>query len=408
MMKKIAILLSTLLPALLSGAAQERAAGFRRDLELLAAELPARHVHLFARIDRETFERQVEALSARLDSLDEAQFAVELMRLAASVGDEHTRIQPAGLFGHAVALQFEAFDEGVFVTVAAEEKLLFARLSAIDGIEVGEVLRSMRTLVPSGNESLFSTSLPYYLNSPFILYGLGIAASPERAAFTFETPEGDTLTAVLRPDPQAVPVRAPQTEKLRMFQGAGNYTYQYIPKEHVLYFNYRSCAEQPDRPFGDFNAKLFDTVARCKPQKLIVDLRRNGGGNSRILEPFLDSLRTIRLRGEGHLYVLIGPRTFSSALLNALTLKEEFGALLVGQPTSGSVNHYGEVRSFTLPSSGAAVNYSTRYFENRKGYDGPLRPDIGIGHSVENFRCGRDEALERIFEQPFDTKQETK
>ncbi len=54
----------------------------------------------------------------------------------------------------------------------------------------------------------------------------------------------------------------------------------------------------------------------------------------------------------GKIFVVIGRRTFSSGLLNAHDLAARTRAILIGEPTGGKPNSYGEVESFTLPRSG--------------------------------------------------------
>ena len=130
-----------------------------------------------------------------------------------------------------------------------------------------------------------------------------------------------------------------------------------------------------------------------KPQRLVVDLRSNTGGNSAILDPFIDRIKQSYLNSKGKLFVLIGKQTFSSALMNAVELKRGTYATLLGEATSGSVNHYGEVRGFKLPHTKIVIGYSTRYWENWKGYDGPLMPDVSISYSVKNYSNGIDEAM---------------
>ena len=117
------------------------------------------------------------------------------------------------------------------------------------------------------------------------------------------------------------------------------------------------------------------------------------------MDPLIDSLQNGYLSREHKLYVLIGKQTFSSALLNAMSLKKQCQAILVGEATAGSVNHYGEVRTFELPCSQAIVTYSTKYFETWKGHDGALIPDKSIPASVEDFKRGRDSVLEYIYRQ---------
>ena len=53
----------------------------------------------------------------------------------------------------------------------------------------------------------------------------------------------------------------------------------------------------------------------------------------------------LRLEGSGGIVGLIRPVTYSSGMMYALQLRTMGGALLVGEPTGGKPNSYGEVRS---------------------------------------------------------------
>ena len=94
--------------------------------------------------------------------------------------------------------------------------------------------------------------------------------------------------------------------------------------------------------------------------------------------------------------MLIGRRTFSSAILNALDMKKQTAALFAGEPTGGKPNHYGEVQSFKLPRSGLAVTYSVKYFKVIDGDPDSLVPDIRVPLNFAEFRAGKDPVLERV------------
>ena len=93
-------------------------------------------------------------------------------------------------------------------------------------------------------------------------------------------------------------------------------------------------------------------------------------------------------------FCLIGENTFSSAILNAVSLKDDARFTLVGTPTGGSINHYGEIKSFTLPESKWEVYYSTKYFKMSRKYDGPIRPDVTVTRTIEDYVSGRDAEME--------------
>ncbi len=98
-----------------------------------------------------------------------------------------------------------------------------------------------------------------------------------------------------------------------------------------------------------FCKELFEYIDGHDIERVIIDLRFNGGGNSMVLEPVILGL-TLRekINRKGHLFVLIGPRTFSSAMMNAWQLKTRTAALLVGRPTGQKPNSFGEMRNFKL------------------------------------------------------------
>jgi C-terminal processing protease CtpA/Prc len=96
---------------------------------------------------------------------------------------------------------------------------------------------------------------------------------------------------------------------------------------------------------------------------------------------------------KGRIFVLIGPGTFSSAILNAIELKQQ-GATLVGEPTGGGAGHYGEVKILTLPNSKLAVRYTSKFFSAPKGLDGSsLQPDLPAPTTLTDALSGRDTAF---------------
>jgi len=106
-----------------------------------------------------------------------------------------------------------------------------------------------------------------------------------------------------------------------------------------------------------------------------------------------------KLRAKGHLFVAIGPATFSSAMMNALEMKDGYGAILVGEPTGGKPNAYGEVKSFELPHSRLAIQYSTKYWERVPQVDGDppsVLPDVAAPLSWTHWSSGRDPVVEAL------------
>jgi len=371
-------------------------AEYLEDLQYLQDSLPKKHINLFAKISPADFGKQIAAIRTRLEKPDAESFLVELFKLPVAIGDEHTHIEP--LFSKVLPIQFQKFNEGYFVTAvdSAHVNLQLYHLVGINGHPINEVIANFRTIIQSTNASFFDTRFLTYLNNPVIMKGLGLATGTDYITFNFKTHDGRIVNQEFKSEKGKSADELPLIKYKsgpHIYEDKENYWYRYDDKRKTLYFNYSNCEDEPSRPFSVFNDQLFKLIAEKKPHRLVIDLRENSGGNSGVLTPFIDSVKKSGLNVSGKFFVLIGKATFSSALMNAVTLKRETNAVLIGEATSGTVNHYGEVRGFRLPNSKIVIGYSTRYWETWKGYDGPLMPDIQIRYSVKNYARGIDEAI---------------
>ena len=144
----------------------------------------------------------------------------------------------------------------------------------------------------------------------------------------------------------------------------------------------------------DLIKKLKKTIDSTEPDKIVIDMRDNGGGYPKLLDPFIEYLRMNRLNKKGHIYVLIGRKTFSAGVINSAAIRWQTDAILIGEETSGDVQFFGGVQYVTLPATGLMVQYSTHYRETREKYEGSLRPDVTIPETLADYSQGIDAALQ--------------
>jgi hypothetical protein len=130
-------------------------------------------------------------------------------------------------------------------------------------------------------------------------------------------------------------------------------------------------------------------------------MRQNGGGDYTVGLRYL--VRPIRelssINKKGHLFVLIGLRTFSAAMSNAAHFRAQTAALLVGQPIGEKPNSYQESRRTKLPNSHLTLCYSVRFYRFVEGGENLIRPDQEIAPSWTEFKGGRDPVLEWVLQQ---------
>jgi hypothetical protein len=402
----MALLGCSVLPAVAQSLTVEQ---WRSDLAYLVKELPARHNNAFTRVTRADFEKQAADLHSRIPNLSDMEIRAGILKLVAAIGDGHTNIQSWGHLApmRVLPLGLYWFKDGIFVITATEpyRKLLGARLVRVGRMNIEDACHILSTLVPHENDSVLKVQLPNnFLTKPDLLRTMGIAAEGDRVHLELRSRTG----AIIALDIPAIPANPPW-ERIRAFLGEEPlyrknalkaYWATTINHGSTVYFEYNSCANDPTLPFTEFRPTLKEMLNQSGVHRLVVDLRLNGGGNSAILAPWIGEIKSSALNKKGSLFVIIGRSTFSSAILNAVGLRRDTAATLIGEPTAGKPNHFGEVRKFALPNSGIEVSYSTKYFRASDD-DGPsLMPDILVELTSADYLAGRDPVLEAIISSP--------
>lgn len=371
------------------------------DLEFYRKTISNKHKNPFTKISKEFFNRQLDTLIAKTKKLNKEQVIVGLLKINASIEDEHTILFPNADFY--LPFQFKFFDEGMAITItdSLNTKYLLYKVLSIDDTPIAEITSLLKTIIKQDNPSYFKLFEAFYFNNTSILRGLGIIKNLPEVKFKLLSLQGDTVISIISAIKKEVVTNwkyAEPYKQLLAYKHYSNYWFQYNDSNKILYFNYRSCAESENESFAAFNKRLFEVINKKKPTKLILDLRFNSGGNSEVLNPFISAIKKSALNNKGNFFVLIGRTVMSSSLMNAIELKRRTNATFVGEPTGGNINHFGEIISFELPHLNMRVTYSTKYWENWKNMEGSLIPDIFISNSISDFIKANDKAIETISE----------
>jgi len=254
----------------------------------------------------------------------------------------------------------------VISTLRDYEQILYGRLTAINGHDMDDVYAKLSEVISHENSAWLKAQMRYYLMIPSVLRGIGIIDDTEDIAFSFETRDGAPVDLDLSPvnfsdvKDDIVGQETEESELPLYRRNAGqNYWFEYLDGHNALYFKYNLCREMEDKHFGDFTQTLLHALDDKAVDKLIIDLRDNGGGNEQLLFPFMYAVSQSRFNREGKLFVIVGRQTFSSGVRNAVTLRKKTSAIFIGEPTGGKPSHFGATDSFHLPNSGITVNYST-------------------------------------------------
>lgn len=371
------------------------------DIQYLKDTLPKVHKNLYFKISEEDFIKQLEELKKKVPSYTDEQIEIELSKITASIGDTHTgsNLGPKLMY----PLELHWFDEGIYIMGTSQEykELLDAKIVTINGMKTEEAANKIRPLLAGANESWFRTQVMYYIPMPSVLKYFGIINSDE-LELSVKLTSGEVKKLKMKPINSKEYVAAERNDKsmpLYLSHPNENYWYKYLQQEKTIYINYSSCRQMREKPFEIFSKELWDYIDSHEVEKLVLDIRENRGGISPILDPFIKELKKSRFNETNKLFVIIGKDTYSSAILNALSLKKETKAYFVGEATGGEPNHYGEVKNFKLPNSQISVRYSTKYFNWSKEDTDTIEPDMLIKETFEAYNNAKDPVMEWILSQ---------
>lgn len=406
------VLCSVILVVLLLSGCTTTAADhpYQQDLHELYVTLPSVHKDFFQGRSKQPFKDAYEQAFDAVPGMDASEFYFSLRTLASFAKDSHTTVGLSQDFVqgfHAIPAQM-AYVQGSWHLSVVEQSysdFLGGEVVAINGIALSEVDERARSLFGSDNDVWFRHSLSGQLNLTELYAYLGIAQDPLEEVSLSVVPlhahEQQTLALT--------PIKASEYKDLTFVMLNQNlsetgpsrsyYRALTLAEDSVLFIQYNVCADNPEFPFSDFIEAVGKLIQEKQIPKVLIDLRYNGGGDSRILEPMIASLSHIQQDRPLAIDVLIGENTFSSALMNAKQCKQRLDCRLVGTPSGGSVNHYGEVQYFVLKHSQLPVFYSTKHFVMDKSYQGTsLVPDVHIDTTIEDLLAGRDTVVDALLE----------
>jgi uncharacterized protein (TIGR03437 family) len=410
----VAVALVGLLSAQTSTRDQQRLA----DVQYIATQLPDLHPNFFFQLSSSDFNAAIQTLTGQVPNLTDAEFAVRLAQLVAMAGDPHTALY---LIGPTFPLSFRRLDDGMFVTGAGPEyaKALGTRLVQVGDTDIGTVLTQLGTVIPHTNMQWVQYEAQNYLRVQQVLQGLDLVPATASSPLTFADALGNQFTLNVTPSNEAVTgaLAAPGPLPDFVQNSSKNYWFTYFVPQHVLYFKYNVCADDPSSPFAAFAANLLKTFDSNPVDTFIFDFRGNTGGDSSVINPLLNGLqqRTAAILGNPnfHVYDVIDGGTFSSGLDDAMEIKSasiaavamypglglDKATVVIGAPSGGPPSGYGEVKPFSLPYLDLNGQYSTVYHPLPQYIPAgtAFNPDVPVANRSTDYLARHDPVLAAIF-----------
>jgi hypothetical protein len=376
------------------------------DLDLLLELLEAIHPEPFHGIARDTWVAHLREIQASMAGWTPEETMVEVMRLVASLSH-------AGRDGHQIAfppdggpmlpLRVFEFADGLFVTDAIDPSLVGARIAAIGGRPIDEVLDLLEPLVPRDSPATVPGLRPFYLLRADVLEGLGLIAGDAEVELTLE--RDDTLGVVTLPTiafdefqafagpfgiihlPPRDGLRFTATEPLFWTEDLG---------DGALYVRLTQVQAVPNDDVAALSAALDTPDVR----RVIFDLRHNPGGNNTTYPYLLAILNDVTQP----MWVLTDRRTFSAASNLSTELEQQTDARFAGEGMGGGLNFWNDVQFIELENLPIplSVGISTLYWEKSTPDDPRLtiEPDLAVPYRSADYFAGVDAVLEAVLAAP--------
>jgi hypothetical protein len=377
------------------------------DLDGFLAELDMTHPEPFHGVSRSEFVAALEELKVGLSQMSPATGLVESMRLSAMLSrqgrDGHQFAIPHdNAEGPILPFKIYEFDDGVFITADYERlDLVGARLVAVGGHPIGDVLTAVEPLVPRDGPATVPSFRPFFTLRTQVLEGLGLI-SPGPVEITVER---DQATETLTVDPishadfqaQSGPggfTFLPSSETLIYRRPAVTDFWMEDLEGEVLYLRYSAVSQVG----ADTVTELLERAALA--EKVVLDLRHNPGGNNHTYALLLGALQNEVVNQPGRLFVLTDRVTFSAASNLATEIEQTTDAVFVGEAMGGGLNFWDDVKFYPMPHLPVPmrIGVSTVYHQMSVPDDPRLTidPDIDTPVLSSDYFSDRDPALEAV------------
>ena len=405
-----------------AGFAQEQltAADWQADLRFLQQTVHDDYPFLFKKVTAEKFDAEVEKFHRGIPQMADHEILAGFSRIVALFGYGHTDI---GWYGgpvnyHRSRFNLYYFSDGLYVQGVHQDHrdALGARVTAVEGMPVDKALQAIRPLVPAENDQYFKAFGINLLAIPEALHAQGVTKELKTTVtlslekdgrafeYSFPAPEATRLPVhySLMPqegewldarDQSQTPLYLQELDRISFFQ--------YLPEQRTVYVRQSQIQDDPQEAIPDFYARVFDFIEKNEVEKLVLDLRLNGGGNNYKNKPIVTGIiRTEKIDQAGKLFVIIGRRTFSACQNLVNELDNYTNAIFVGEPTAENINFYGDNNRVELPHSKLAVYLSFAWWQDKPQWENAdwLAPHLAAEMSFDDYRSNRDPVLQAALE----------
>ncbi|MBL7472934.1 S41 family peptidase [Robertkochia sediminum] len=416
-MKNIIMLLCAVLTLLPLQAQDAESADWKSDINYLKELIDKEYPFLYKKVTREEFQDAADALLLMADEAEDHEMATGLMKLIALFGYGHTSVglgnTPYDL--RQLPVHLKQFKDGIYIEGVREEfsNDVGARVLKIQGRDIDEVYKKVITYFPAENSQFFKAYGMSYLVFTEILTAEGFIEDPTVPVTLTLVKDGKEYDREMNPmekgertpasygytqnkdgwisarDTNATPNYLKHLERI--------YYKEYLEDHNAMYVRQSQIKDDSLMAIPEFYDEVFKEIEAKNIEKLVIDVRLNGGGNNYKNRAVLkDIIAHPEIDKVGNLFVILGDRTFSACQNLVNELDNYTNAIFVGEPTGENINFYGDNNKEELPNSKIPVYLSFAWWQDKPQWENQewLPPHVAVQMTFEEFANNQDPVLE--------------
>ena len=299
-----------------------------------------------------------------ISKLKRCQSLIELWaaasRISACLKDGHTMVENPKNNEYEFAAEYLVENESIFIRLKGQKY----KVTKINNVSIKTIYTTAKNLISYENIYGLNSSLASYLRSPNYCDLFGIPSDKKQKIEYLEDGKLKNYISFLKPIFSNLKSRA--------------VSYKIDSKSRFAILTLNSC--ENNEIYKQTLKEFFKKVNFYKIRCIAVNLMENRGGESSVADEFIKYLSCENYRNytclfrknnklyyynnnitkndkqlkyiyNGKIYVLISAKTFSSAIMFSVLLKDNNLAEIIGEPNSNNPSAYGDVIEFKLPNS---------------------------------------------------------
>ena len=383
-----------------------------QDLKILDSHIRNRHINPFFHNDERGYTDLYDQAHEYLNStttIDTDIINGYIERLVAYTGDGHSFVSGRSARYGVYPFYLKWFGDDLYIKMVdqARKNLLGAKVLALDDVKLPQANDLMRPFSPHVNKSSFKRESVSLYGHPGLLFAAGISQSADEIKLQLELSDGKRVTQLFventsGQDPDYAVLRESDKLKTPLYRHKANKKQwlKYLPDEDALYVHHGLVVEEEAGDISRFTGQITDAINSHTPNKLIIDLRNNPGGNSYLNAQLINAItNTPQINQRGQLFVLTNQNTFSAAINFAGNMEMRTKAIFIGEKVGDTATFTGESgpkAQWGLPNSHIVANLSFSEWNATFDYDqrNSVGLDIPVTLTLNDFVTARDPVLQ--------------